>query len=94
MHNWRSTEKTSNPESSVHGHKQDKIGSGKLRDNQRYVDLGAFPHPWAEFLRKVEEDWNALMNAAPHPQQERELVERLVGPRGEGRFPHAAGAGS
>lgn len=94
VHNWRSTEKTSNPESSVHGHKQDKIGSGKLRDNQRYVDLGAFPHPWAEFLRKVEEDWNALMNAAPHPQQERELVERLVGPRGEGRFPHAAGAGS
>lgn len=87
VHDWRSTEATSNPESSAHGHKRDKIGAGKLRDNQRYVDLAEFRHPWAEFVRDLERDYDALMSAARNQDEERELVARLVGPRGEGRFP-------
>ncbi|WP_165944494.1 hypothetical protein [Saccharopolyspora terrae] len=87
VHNWRSTEATSNPESSAHGHKRDKIGAGNLRENQRYVNLAEFPQSWAKFLRDVERDHNALMSAARNQDEERELVSRLVGPRGEGRFP-------
>ncbi|WP_406690158.1 hypothetical protein REH65_30230 [Saccharopolyspora sp. ID03-671] len=87
VHNWRSTESTANPESSVHGHKQDKIGAGKLRDNQRYVNLAEFPQPWPDFLRKVESDYNARISAAQTEDELRELVAGLVGRRGEGRFP-------
>lgn len=87
VHNWQSTEATSNPESSAHGHKRDKIGAGKLRDNQRYVNLAEFPQSWAKFVRDLELDYDALMSAARNQDEERELVARLVGPRGEGRFP-------
>jgi hypothetical protein len=87
VHNWRSTEATSNPESSAHGHKRDKIGAGNLRDNQRYVNLAEFPQSWAKFLRDLERDYNALMSEARNQDEQRELVSRLVGPRGEGRFP-------
>ncbi|SFS99328.1 PE-PGRS family protein [Saccharopolyspora flava] len=91
-HTWRSTEARANPESSVHGHKQDKIGAGKLSENQRYVNLAEFggpETPWPKFLRDVERDYKARMSAARDVDEQRELVTRLVGPRGEGRFPQA-----
>lgn len=95
-HTWRSTEKTANPESSFYGHKQNKIGEGKLADNQRMVKLQEFTtetRGWQDFLRSMEEYWNQLREQADSdPEQRRKLYEQLVGPR-ENLFqpPSAAG---
>lgn len=91
-HNMFSSEKTANPESSVYGHKQDKIGEGKLSDNQRLIDLREFESEdmgWQDFLREVGNYWRDLMAAAARDQEEvKQLFERLVGPRtGEFRPP-------
>ncbi|WP_166663994.1 PE-PGRS family protein [Actinophytocola oryzae] len=82
-HDYRSTEATANPESSFYGHKEDKIGTGKLADNQRLVELG---DGWLAKLQDAETEWNGLLDAVQGDQQGmRQLYEELVGRRG-GRF--------
>lgn len=94
QHDLWSTEATANPESSFFGHKQDRVGEGKL--NQRIVNLAEFggeSGPWLEFLQELEEYWKTLLAAAgDDPARVRELYERLVGPR-EGRFRPPSGEG-
>lgn len=86
VHDWTSTEKTANPESSFYGHKQNKIGEGKdLAVNQRMVVLQEFTtetRGWLDFLRHMEEYWNQLLAQADgDPAATRELYEQLVGRR-------------
>ena len=86
-HGLRSTEATSSPESVLHGHKPDKIGGGKLKHNQRLVDLGdlsgAQPGAdWRAFLDQVKRVWIDELNRTENGSREREaLYRRLVGPR-------------
>ncbi|MCX4966939.1 lonely Cys domain-containing protein [Streptomyces sp. NBC_00654] len=86
-HDFRSTEATSNPESVLHGHKRDKIGSGGLGRNERYVDLKAMgaSHPsgdWRVCLDEIKQDWNqALIRADDVSGGRRALYEELVGER-------------
>ena len=82
-HDWNSTEATANPESSFYGHKMQKIGGGKLKTNQRLVDLNKVEtdagRKWLavldEFATDVEE---SLELADGH---ERGLYESLAGRR-------------
>ncbi|WP_438024299.1 hypothetical protein [Sorangium sp. So ce233] len=75
VHNWRSTEKTANPISSVGGLKQDKIGDEKGK-NARTVDL-----------RKFGDDWKGPLNdradqfARDVKENPTEAIKNLVGPR-------------
>ncbi|TXJ77531.1 DUF4157 domain-containing protein [Streptomyces lavendulae] len=86
-HDFRSTEATSNPESVLHGHKGDKIGSGGLGKNERLVDLRAMgaSHPsgdWRTYLDEIQRDWeSALTRTGEVSPQRRALYEELVGPR-------------
>lgn len=89
-HNILSTEATANPESSFYGHKKDKIGGGKLKDNQRYVPLAELQTGdgvgWQDFLKKMKADWEDRLTTAGDDLNERQaLYRRLVGKR-EGRF--------
>ncbi|MEU6130758.1 hypothetical protein ABZ805_16425 [Saccharopolyspora sp. NPDC047091] len=89
-HDWRSTEATANPESSFFGHKKEKIGGGKLKDNQRYVPLAELSPSagigWKQFLDAVKANWEDRLIAAENdPETRRELYRQLVGRR-EGRF--------
>ncbi|MEU5594237.1 PE-PGRS family protein [Streptomyces sp. NPDC020298] len=89
QHDFRSTEATSNPESVLHGHKGDKIGSGGLGKNERFVDLRAMgaSHPsgdWRVYLDEIKRDWDqALAETESLSQERRALYETLVGPRAE-----------
>jgi hypothetical protein len=82
-HDWNSTEATANPESSFYGHKMQKIGGGKLKTNQRLVDLNKLQtgagQKWLaaldEFATDVEE---SLALADGH---ERGVYESLAGRR-------------
>jgi hypothetical protein len=81
-HDWNSTEATANPESSLYGHKMQKIGGGKLGTNQRLVDLNKVQadsgQGWLEVLTEMQTDLDdALAN-----HQERGVYEILAGPRG------------
>ncbi|WKE73530.1 DUF4157 domain-containing protein [Streptomyces sp. WP-1] len=86
-HDFRSTEATSNPESVLHGHKADKVGSGGLGKNERLVDLRAMgaSHPsgdWRTYLDEIQRDWeSALAKTDEVSPQRRALYEELVGPR-------------
>lgn len=94
-HDAFSTESTSNPETSFFGHKQDKIGEGKL--NQQIVnlsELGGESGDWLNFLRDVEAYWNSLLVAAgANADQVRELYRQLVGPREDRFIPPSSGTG-
>jgi hypothetical protein len=82
-----STEKTANPESSFHGHQQDKIGEGRLRDNQRLVNLGDWDSPegrrWTQHLDDLKEHRDRLLAAARTPGAKSELFEQFAGPRND-----------
>ncbi|MCG7210809.1 PE-PGRS family protein [Streptomyces arenae] len=86
-HDFRSTEATSNPESVLHGHKGDKVGSGGLGKNERFVDLremGAShaDGDWRAYLDEIQQDWEkALARTEEGSQERRALYEELVGPR-------------
>ncbi|MBP2328864.1 hypothetical protein JOF56_009249 [Kibdelosporangium banguiense] len=82
VHNWRSSEKTANPVSSMLGHKEDKIAGGKLKNNRMLVELGRFPGGWENFLTGIAEKWDSDLKAAKdNEQKRRELLRKLVGPR-------------
>lgn len=92
-HNFLSTEATANPESSFYGHKKDKIGGGKLKDNQRYVALAELRNGagWRTFLDALQTDWADRLHAAGDDlNARRDLYRQLVGRR-EGRFTPQAG---
>lgn len=86
-HNFRSTEATANPESVLHGHKRDKIGSGGLKHNERLVDLQELGRAegsgdWRAFLERVKRDWYAeLRETEDGSAQRRALYEQLAGRR-------------
>ncbi|MEU3520985.1 PE-PGRS family protein [Streptomyces sp. NPDC006654] len=85
-HDFRSTEATSNPESVLHGHKGDKVGSGGLGKNERFVDLremgAAHGGDWRAYLDEVKQDWDkALAETEDGSKERRALYESLVGPR-------------
>uniref|UniRef100_A0AAU2VR24 PE-PGRS family protein n=1 Tax=Streptomyces sp. NBC_00008 TaxID=2903610 RepID=A0AAU2VR24_9ACTN len=85
-HDFRSTEATSNPESILHGHKRDKVGSGGLSKNERYVDLRDMAKDssggWQGFLEKIQQDWDRDLAATDDNAEERRaLYEELVGRR-------------
>ncbi|MEH0416230.1 eCIS core domain-containing protein [Streptomyces sp. B21-083] len=86
-HDFRSTEATANPESVMHGHKGDKVGSGGLGKNERMVELGEMgrAHPsgdWRTFLDEIKTQWDALLAGTEEGSTERRaLYEGLVGPR-------------
>lgn len=85
-HDFRSTEATSNPESILHGHKKDKIGSGGLSKNERYVDLremgAGSDGGWRGYLNEIKQEWDQdLAKADDNPDGRRALYEELVGKR-------------
>ncbi|MFE5111319.1 PE-PGRS family protein [Streptomyces sp. NPDC056663] len=94
QHDFRSTEATANPESVLHGHKGDKVGSGGLSKNERLVDLremardatGADPgspaKSWRHVLDSIKNEWDEQLRATQDGSPERRaLYEELVGPR-------------
>ncbi|MDX3517853.1 PE-PGRS family protein [Streptomyces scabiei] len=87
QHDFRSTEATANPESVLHGHKGDKVGSGGLGKNERLVELGEMgaAHPsgdWRTFLDEIKMQWDAaLAETEDGSPARRALYENLVGPR-------------
>ncbi|WP_254399617.1 PE-PGRS family protein [Streptomyces sp. AC602_WCS936] len=84
-HGIRSTEATANPESVLHGHKQDKVGSGKMKNNQRLVELKKMEKPggqrWHEFLETIKKEWAEKLAGAETIEQKRRLYQGLVGRR-------------
>ncbi|MFF3172484.1 PE-PGRS family protein [Streptomyces sp. NPDC057900] len=85
-HDFRSTEATSNPESILHGHKQDKIGSGGLGKNERYVDLRKMSKGssggWQGYLEDIKQQWDRDLAATDgNPEERRALYQELVGKR-------------
>ncbi|WP_437764412.1 hypothetical protein WMF27_35515 [Sorangium sp. So ce281] len=75
IHNWRSTEKTANPISSVGGLKQDKIGNDQIK-NARTVDLGKLGDDWAGVLKDRVDRFSEDLKDRPA-----EAIQELVGPR-------------
>ncbi|MFM9700572.1 eCIS core domain-containing protein [Streptomyces europaeiscabiei] len=86
-HDFRSTEATANPESVMHGHKGDKVGSGGLGKNERLVELAEMGKAhssgdWRTFLDEIKKQWDAaLAETEDGSQARRALYEGLVGPR-------------
>ncbi|MER5214905.1 DUF4157 domain-containing protein [Streptomyces sp. NPDC002838] len=74
-HGIRSTEATANPESVLHGHKQDKIGATRVK----LGEMGG--EDWHDFLQTIKKDWVGKLEAAKDTAQKRKLYEELVGPR-------------
>ncbi|MFD6529581.1 PE-PGRS family protein [Streptomyces sp. NPDC060184] len=87
QHDFRSTEATANPESVLHGHKRDKVGSGGLSKNERLVELGELPgEDWRVFLDGIKDEWDAALARTEEGSKERRaLYEGLVGPRAQPR---------
>ncbi|WP_327174345.1 PE-PGRS family protein [Streptomyces sp. NBC_01335] len=85
QHDFRSTEATANPESVLHGHKRDKVGSGGLSKNERLVELGEVTGgDWRVFLDGIKEEWDAALAGTEDGSKERRaLYEGLVGPRAQ-----------
>ncbi|MFF8592107.1 DUF4157 domain-containing protein [Streptomyces sp. NPDC015220] len=87
QHDFRSTEATANPESVLHGHKGDKVGSGGLGKNERLVELGEMGRShasgdWRVFLDEIKAQWDAALAETEDGSQERRaLYQGLVGPR-------------
>lgn len=90
QHDFRSTEATANPESVLHGHKGDKVGSGGLGKNERLVELGELGKKhasgdWRAFLDDIKKQWDAALAETEDGSRERRaLYEGLVGPRRPG----------
>lgn len=90
QHDFRSTEATANPESILHGHKGDKVGSGGLGKNERLVELGELGKKhasgdWRAFLDDIKKQWDAALAETEDGSRERRaLYEGLVGPRRPG----------
>ncbi|WEH13286.1 hypothetical protein [Streptomyces sp. VNUA24] len=86
-HDFRSTEATANPESVLHGHKGDKVGSGGLGKNERLVELAEMgaahsSGDWRTFLDEIKKQWDAaLAETEDGSPARRALYEDLVGPR-------------
>ncbi|HWS34210.1 MAG TPA: hypothetical protein VN408_15880 [Actinoplanes sp.] len=83
-HGITSTEATANPESVFHGHKQDKIGEGKTKDNTRMVDLAALnsaDRGWLDVLQEMKRNWADSLEGLS-TEQTRARYEQLVGPQG------------
>lgn len=82
-HDWNSTEATANPESSFYGHKMQKIGGGKLKTNQRLVDLNKVQRDagqkWLAVLDEFAADVEQSLDLAEG--HERGVLESLAGPR-------------
>ena len=82
-HDWNSTEATANPESSFYGHKMQKIGGGKLKTNQRLVDLNKVQRDagrkWLAVLDEFATDVQTSLDLAEG--HERGVLESLAGPR-------------
>ncbi|MBO4252837.1 eCIS core domain-containing protein [Streptomyces griseorubiginosus] len=87
QHDFRSTEATANPESVLHGHKGDKVGSGGLGKNERLVELAEMGKAhaggdWRAFLDEIKKEWDAALAATDDGSEERRLLyQGLVGPR-------------
>lgn len=87
QHDFRSTEATANPESVLHGHKGDKVGSGGLSKNERLVELAELGKShasgdWRVFLDEVKKQWDAALAETEEGSKERlALYQGLVGPR-------------
>ncbi|MER6134294.1 PE-PGRS family protein [Streptomyces sp. NPDC001815] len=87
QHDFTSTEATANPESVLHGHKGDKVGSGGLGKNERLVELGELGKAhasgnWRTFLDEVKKQWDAaLAETEDGSRKRRALYQGLVGPR-------------
>ncbi|WP_305783854.1 eCIS core domain-containing protein [Symbioplanes lichenis] len=84
VHGMTSTEATANPESVLHGHKADKIGEGKTKDNTRLVELAQVrdgDKGWLEVLTDMRDNWQERLRDA---EDKRPLYEELVGPRATG----------
>ncbi|WP_437481050.1 hypothetical protein WME75_36815 [Sorangium sp. So ce1014] len=77
VHNWRSTEKTANPISSVGGLKSDKIGDESTK-NARTVDLGKLGEDWAQTLRDRADRFEQELAA-----KGKDALNELVGPRSQ-----------
>jgi hypothetical protein len=98
VHDWKSTEATSNPESVMHGHKPDKEGSGKLGQNQRLVDLKEMGDAqgsgdWRAFLNDIKDGWYEELRQTTEGSDERQaLYQQLVGRR-QNFYGQTAGAG-
>ncbi|WP_437607051.1 hypothetical protein WMF20_40100 [Sorangium sp. So ce834] len=75
VHNWRSTEKTANPISSVGGLKQDKIGDESTK-NARTVDLGKLGGDWAKTLKDRADSFEQDLK-----QRGKDALHELLGPR-------------
>ncbi|MGK3985450.1 hypothetical protein WME99_20560 [Sorangium sp. So ce136] len=74
-HNWRSTEKTANPISSVGGLKQDKIGDESTK-NARTVDLGKLGSDWKKTLKDRADRFEQDLK-----QIGKDALTELLGPR-------------
>ncbi|MFE9824538.1 PE-PGRS family protein [Streptomyces sp. NPDC005791] len=84
QHDFRSTEATANPESVLHGHKGDKVGSGGLSKNERLVELQEMGEngDWRAFLDDIKKQWDAaLAETEDGSPQRKALYHDLVGPR-------------
>ncbi len=75
LHNWRSTEKTANPISSVGGLKQDKIGDESTK-NARTVDLGKLGGNWAKTLKDRADSFEQDL-----AEKGKDALHELLGPR-------------
>lgn len=86
-HKATSSEATANDESVLHGHKGDKVGAGKLKDNSRLVELSDFAQKrndgdWRTFLDELNQEWVQKLRKTEDGSKEREALYReLVGPR-------------
>lgn len=86
-HKATSSEATANDESVLHGHKGDKVGDGKLKDNSRLVELSDFTQKhsggnWRAFLDELNQEWVQKLAKTEDGSKEREALYReLVGPR-------------
>ncbi|MCX4453772.1 PE-PGRS family protein [Streptomyces sp. NBC_01728] len=87
VHNARSTEATANPESVLHGHKGDKVGTGGLKHNERLVELRELGKAqgsgdWRAFLDQIKREWlDELEKNKDDVAEQRKMYERLVGRR-------------
>ncbi|MCX5089943.1 PE-PGRS family protein [Streptomyces sp. NBC_00365] len=87
VHNFRSTEATANPESVLHGHKGDKVGTGGLKHNERLVELRELGKAqgsgdWRAFLDQIKREWlDELEKNKDDVAEQRKMYERLVGRR-------------
>lgn len=86
-HKATSSEATANDESVLHGHKADKVGEGKLKDNPRLVELSDFAQKrhdgdWRAFLDELHREWVQKLSRTADGSMERDALYReLLGPR-------------